>query len=67
MLFKTFINNLEEGLEGILSKFTDDTNLREAAESLRGRETLQTDLNKSEGWAITNHMKLSKGKRILHQ
>ena len=42
----------------MLSTFGDDTKLGEAADSLKSREALQRDLNKSEGWAITNRMKL---------
>ncbi|KAJ7419205.1 hypothetical protein WISP_55393 [Willisornis vidua] len=56
-----------KGLEGILRKFADDTKLRAAVGSLEDREALQRDLNKSEDWAITNHMKFNKGRhRILH-
>ncbi|KAJ7409382.1 hypothetical protein BTVI_56560 [Pitangus sulphuratus] len=57
----------QQGLEGILSKFVNDTKLGGGADSLKGREALQRDLNKLEGWAITNHMKFNKGKcQILH-
>ncbi|KAJ7417044.1 hypothetical protein WISP_66534 [Willisornis vidua] len=50
------------GLEGILSKFAGDTKLGGAVDSLEGREALHRDLNKSEDWAITSHMKFNKGK-----
>ncbi|KAJ7419449.1 hypothetical protein BTVI_25205 [Pitangus sulphuratus] len=43
-------------------RFVDDTKLGGAAESLEGREGLQRDLDKSEGWAITNHVKFNKRK-----
>lgn len=36
-----------------------------AAGSIKGRETLQRNLDKSEGWAITNHMKFNKC-QIVH-
>ncbi|TRZ26209.1 hypothetical protein HGM15179_000821 [Zosterops borbonicus] len=67
VLFNIFINDLDAGLEGILSKFADDTKWGEAVDSLKGREALKRDLNKSEDLAITNHMKFNKGKsQILH-
>lgn len=37
MLFNVFINYLDEGLEGILSKFTNDAKLGGAVDSHEGR------------------------------
>ncbi|KAJ7406741.1 rna-directed dna polymerase from mobile element jockey-like [Pitangus sulphuratus] len=64
---KRLKDNAVIGLEGILSKFADNTKLGGAVDSLEGRQALQRDLNKLEDWAITNHMKFSEGKyQILH-
>ncbi|KAJ7396487.1 hypothetical protein BTVI_01009 [Pitangus sulphuratus] len=67
MLFNIFLNYLDTGLEGILSKFANDTNLGGAVDSLEGREALQRNLSKLEHWANTKHMKFNKEKcQILH-
>lgn len=50
MLFNITINDLDVGLREKLSKVTDNTNLREAVDSLKDREALQRDLGKLEDW-----------------
>ena len=41
-------------------KFVDRIKLEVAVDSLKVREALQRDLDKLEGWTITNHMKFNK-------
>lgn len=43
-------------------KLVDNSELAGAADSLEGREVLQRDLDKLQGWAITNCMKFNKRK-----
>ncbi|RMC19206.1 hypothetical protein DUI87_03811 [Hirundo rustica rustica] len=67
LLFSIFINDLDVGLEGILSKFTDDIKLGGDVDSPEVREALQRDLEKLGVWAITNNMNVNRGKcQILH-
>ncbi|GAB0210394.1 hypothetical protein GRJ2_003505200 [Grus japonensis] len=57
----------DPGLEGVVSKFADDTKLGGAVDSIEGGEALQRDLDRLETWAITNCRRYNKGKcRILH-
>lgn len=48
VLFSILKNSLVAGLKGILSVFVDSNKLGGAADSLRGREALLRDLDKSD-------------------
>ncbi|RMC13024.1 hypothetical protein DUI87_10554 [Hirundo rustica rustica] len=59
-LFNVFINNLDAGLEGILSQFANNTKLEGDVESLEGREALQGDkLNFNKGKGVLTIDKFS--------
>lgn len=54
------VDVLVVGLEAILNKFTDNTKLGGADDSIKGGKALQRDLGKLEGWAIIKNTKLNK-------
>jgi len=61
------VNDLHAGLQAVSSKFADDTKLGGAVASTEGEEDLQSDVDKLENWASTNHMKYNKNNcLILH-
>jgi len=63
VLFNIFIN---DGIECILSKFVDKTNLRGTVDTVEGRDAIQRDLDTFK-WAHINLMKFKKAKcKALH-
>ncbi|KAJ7415311.1 rna-directed dna polymerase from mobile element jockey-like [Pitangus sulphuratus] len=60
------VSDLDEVIEFLLSKFTDDTKLGEVAGTSEGCASLQRDLNRLERWTEKNLMKFNKDKcRVL--
>ena len=46
VLFNIFINDIDDGIECIISEFVDDTKLSNAVDTLKGRNATQRYLNR---------------------
>ncbi|CAM5138802.1 unnamed protein product [Natator depressus] len=67
VLFNTFINDQEDGVDCTFRKFADDTKLGGEVDMLEDRDKIQRALDKLEDWAKRNLMRFNKDKcRVLH-
>lgn len=67
VLFSIFLDDLDNGVECTLSKFTDDTKVGGGADTPGDHAAIQSDLNRLEKWTDRNLTQFSKRKcKVLH-
>jgi len=67
VLFNTFVDDMDSGIECTLSKFSNDIKMCGVVNILERRDVIQTDLNRLERWACANLMKFHKVKcKVLY-
>ncbi|PKU31813.1 rna-directed dna polymerase from mobile element jockey-like [Limosa lapponica baueri] len=60
VLFNIFVGDMDSGIECTLSKFSDNTKLSDAVNTLKGKDATQRDLDRLEKWARANRMNSTK-------
>ena len=67
VLFNSFINDIDSGVECTLSKYGHDNKLSGAADTPEGWDVFQRGLDKVKRWACEKLMKFNKAKcKVLH-
>ena len=67
LLFVIFINDLEEGAEGWISKFADDTKIGGVVDEVEGCCRLQRDIDRMQSWAEKWQMEFNPDKcEVIH-